>query len=82
MRPANLLPLSPMQSLLYAAARALVFAIQRLPLRPLARAFYAASNLAGRLLERLAAAGPLASFIGYLDRRLPMNGLVVAERER
>lgn len=51
-------------------------------LRPLARALYAASNLSGRLLERLAAAGPLASFLGYLDRRLPMNWLVVAERER
>ena len=47
---------------------------------PLALAAIVASNLAGRLLERLASRGPLASFLGYLDARLPMNWLLVAER--
>jgi SAM-dependent methyltransferase len=41
---------------------------------------YLVSNLAGRALERLAAAGPLASFLGYLDGRMPMNFLVVARK--
>jgi len=38
------------------------------------------SNVAGRTLERLASAGPLSDFLGYLDRRMPMNFLVVARR--
>lgn len=38
------------------------------------------SNLAGRALERLAAAGPLSDFLGYLDGRMPMNFLVVARK--
>ena len=37
-------------------------------------------NLVGRALERLAARGPLQPFLGYLDRRLPMNFLIVAEK--
>jgi SAM-dependent methyltransferase len=47
---------------------------------PAAVAAIVLSNLAGRLLERLAARGPLSAFLGYLDARLPMNWLVVAER--
>lgn len=38
------------------------------------------SNLSGRLLERLAAGGPLRPFLSHLDRSMPMNYLVVAER--
>jgi SAM-dependent methyltransferase len=38
------------------------------------------SNLGGRTLERLAASGPLSSFLGYLDGRMPMNFLVVARK--
>ncbi len=38
------------------------------------------ANLAGRLLERLAAAGPLRPFLSHLESSLPMNYLVVAER--
>jgi SAM-dependent methyltransferase len=38
------------------------------------------SNLAGRALERLAAAGPLSGYLGYLDGRMPMNFLVVARK--
>jgi hypothetical protein len=49
-------------------------------LRVPASGAYLVSNLAGRLLERLAGRGPLAEFLGYLDRRLPMNFLVVAEK--
>jgi len=39
---------------------------------------YLLSNLLGRGLERLAHGGPLSSFLTYLDRRMPMNYLVVA----
>jgi SAM-dependent methyltransferase len=46
----------------------------------LALVVFVAANAAGRLLERLAEAGPLRAFLGYLDGRLPMNWLVVAER--
>ena len=49
-------------------------------LRAPAAAVYVLSNLAGRALELLAARGPLAPFLGYLDRRLPQNLLLVAER--
>jgi len=42
---------------------------------------YLAANLAGRLLELLAGGGPLRPFLGHLDRSLPMNYLVVAERD-
>jgi hypothetical protein len=49
-------------------------------LGPLAIAAIVVSNVAGRLLERLADRGPFAAFLGYLDARLPMNWLVVAER--
>ncbi len=42
---------------------------------------FLAANLAGRLLERLAAAGPLRPLLSHLDRSLPMNYLVVAERD-
>ena len=45
-----------------------------------AAALYVGSNLMGRALEILAAHGPLAPFLGYLDRRLPTNLLLVAER--
>jgi hypothetical protein len=38
------------------------------------------SNLGGRALERLAHAGPLSGFLGYLDGRMPMNFLVVARK--
>ena len=41
---------------------------------------YALSNACGRALETLAAKGPFAPFLGYLDARLPQNFLVVAER--
>jgi len=49
-------------------------------LRPLASALFLGSNLAGRALEILAKRGPLASYLGYLDGRLPTNLLVIAER--
>ena len=49
-------------------------------LLPLAVLAVVLANLGGRALERLASGGPLASFLGYLDARLPMNWLVVAER--
>lgn len=52
--------------------------VLRLP----AAAIYALSNVAGRALERLAARGPLAPFLGFLDARSPLNFLVVAERPR
>jgi SAM-dependent methyltransferase len=52
--------------------------ILRLP----AAAIYALSNAAGRGLEALAAAGPLAPLLGFLDARLTLNLLVVAERPR
>jgi SAM-dependent methyltransferase len=40
------------------------------------------NNIAGRTLETLARRGPLSRFLGYLDRRMPMNFLVVAEKRR
>jgi SAM-dependent methyltransferase len=43
---------------------------------------YLLSNLLGRGLELLAESGPLSSFLSYLDRRLPMNYLVVAVKPR
>ena len=49
-------------------------------LRAPAAALFVGSNLAGRTLEVLAARGPLASYLGYLDGRLPTNLLVIAER--
>jgi hypothetical protein len=49
-------------------------------LRGPAAALFLGSNLAGRALEILAARGPLASYLGYLDGRLPTNLLVIAER--
>jgi SAM-dependent methyltransferase len=49
-------------------------------LRAPAAALFVTSNLAGRTLELLAARGPLSSFLGYLDRRLPTNLLLLAER--
>jgi len=51
--------------------------------RPLwipAVALFTLSNMTGRLLERLAASGPLRPFLSHLDSSLPMNYLVVAER--
>ena len=45
---------------------------------PFAAAFFVASNATGRLLERLAGGGPLSPLLGYLDRRLPMNVLLLA----
>ncbi len=53
-----------------------------LPLRALAVSAFVVANLAGRALERLAASGPLSDFLGYLDRRMPMNFLLVAEKPR
>lgn len=53
-----------------------------LPLRALAAAAFVLSNLAGRTLEILAGTGPLSAFLGYLDRRMPMNFLLVAEKPR
>jgi SAM-dependent methyltransferase len=53
-----------------------------LPLRALASSIFVLSNLAGRALEILAASGPFSVFLGYLDRRMPMNFLVVAEKPR
>jgi len=47
-------------------------------LQPFAAAIFVLSNAAGRTLEVLAVHGPLAPFLGYLDRRLPMNFLVTA----
>lgn len=44
--------------------------------------FYALGNGAGALLVALSRGGPLSAFLGYLDRRLPMNFLVVASRRR
>lgn len=41
---------------------------------------YTIANAAGWALERLAAGGPLRAFLGYLDGRLPMNFLVVADK--
>lgn len=52
------------------------------PFRAGARAAFVVSNLVGRALEILAAGGPLAPFLHYLDARLPMNFLVVAEKRR
>jgi SAM-dependent methyltransferase len=45
-----------------------------------ASVIYLLSNLCGRGLEMLAEQGPLSTFLTYLDRRLPMNYLVVAEK--
>ena len=50
------------------------------PARPLGAMIFLMSNLAGRLLERLAARGPLSVFLGALDRSLPLNYLVVADK--
>ena len=50
------------------------------PLVPLARALFAIQNLAGAGVEWLAAIPVLRPFLGYLDRRLPMNLLLVAEK--
>jgi hypothetical protein len=49
-----------------------------LVLRPFATAIFVLANACGRTLEILAAKGPLAPFLGSLDRRLPMNFLVTA----
>jgi len=51
-------------------------------LRAPAALVYVLSNAAGRMLEGLAARGPLAPLFGFLDARLPMNFLVIAERPR
>jgi SAM-dependent methyltransferase len=51
-------------------------------LAPFAAAFFVVANLGGRLLERLASSGPLAPFLGYLDRRMPLNVLVLAVKRR
>jgi len=53
--------------------------VARLLRVPAAIAFLAA-NIAGRTLERLARGGPLRPFLAHLDRSLPMNYMVVAER--
>ncbi len=45
-----------------------------------AHAFFLVSNLAGRLLERLARWGPLRPFLGYLHGSMPMNYLVAGVR--
>jgi len=49
-------------------------------LRLVAVPCFVAANLTGRVLERLAAAGPMRPLLSHLDRSLPMNYLVVAER--
>jgi SAM-dependent methyltransferase len=49
-------------------------------LRGPATVLFVFSNLAGRTLERLAESGPLSAFLSYLDRRLPMNFLLVGEK--
>jgi hypothetical protein len=46
-----------------------------------AHAFFVGSNLAGRLLERLAGWRPLRPFLGYLQSSLPMNYLVAGVRQ-
>jgi SAM-dependent methyltransferase len=51
-------------------------------LRVPAAATYLLTNAAGRALERLASAGPLAAWLGFLDARAPLNFMVVAERRR
>jgi len=53
-----------------------------LPVRALATVAFVLSNLAGRTLEILAVSGPFAPFLGYLDRRMPTNFLVIAEKSR
>lgn len=53
-----------------------------LPFWAAARVLFVISNGAGRALERLSAWGPFRSFLGYLDRSLPLNYLVVAEKTR
>jgi SAM-dependent methyltransferase len=78
------LPPAMLNLILFEAVRAAerrwgaVARLLRLP----ATALIVASNLAGRALERLGGRGPFAPFFGALDRRLPMNYLVVGERER
>lgn len=52
------------------------------PLRLPATGLYLLSNLAGRAVEGLASRGPLSRLLGFLDARLPLNFLVVAERPR
>ena len=54
--------------------------MDELALEPTASVLYCTSNLVGRALEKLAESGPLSTFLTYLDRRLPMNYLVVAEK--
>lgn len=54
----------------------LVARILRLP----AAVVYLGSNLSGRLLEIVAARGPLSRFLGHLDRRMPMNLFVEARK--
>jgi SAM-dependent methyltransferase len=49
-------------------------------LRAPALALFLAANMAGRTLEYLGRGGPLGPFLAHLDRSLPMNYLVVAER--
>lgn len=66
------------------AAREVVLAARRriggaaVVLRPVAGAIHLVSNACGRLLEILASHGPLAPFLGALNRRFPMNFLVLA----
>ena len=48
----------------------------------LATIIYLVTNAAGRLLEGLGRRGPLAALLSHLDRRLPVNFLVVLERPR
>jgi SAM-dependent methyltransferase len=45
-----------------------------------AAAAYVLSNLAGGTLALLSERGPAAPFLGYLDRRMPTNFLVVARK--
>ena len=49
-------------------------------LRLPAAVLYTVLNAIGRLLERLAGRGPLRAFLGYLDRGMPMNYLVVGRK--
>lgn len=49
-------------------------------LRVPAAAAYTVSNLAGAFVERAAGWRPFRRFLGYLDARLPMNFLVVADK--
>ena len=51
-------------------------------LAPFAAMFFVVANIKGRVLEILAGGGPLAPFLGYLDRRLPGNFLVLAVKPK